>query len=365
MLPHIDLYDNKLSAPKPPYVPPRPYIPTGDNCPLSAKTTITFCGARIGSTGNITLLTSAPKRGKSAVCEALIASHLCPSADTFQMKTHNIDGKKILYIDGEQSKGDHWKSWRRVLVRSHIRHNYFPEQDKTPPKVFIHHEDQKYVNLFDYQCHSVLSNIQDRMLLIEESVKTGQVGILILDGFGDFIRDANRADEVTDFYSWLNALAQNHDLTVFGTLHLNPGSDKPRGHLGSEFMRRCEACLKLDIDPITAKRVLTTDWDFGMVRSDKMDNTVYFSWNDSEHMFTTCDSDGEFTGESESVKLQKLHNLREDLKFGVEYTYVELKKYIMQKIDCSERTAKSRIAEMLEHDILTKVGKNYQLYSEF
>ena len=344
---------------------PQAFTPAEDNCPLSAKTTITLCGSRIGSAGNVTLLVSAPKRGKSAICEALIASYVCPSADTFDLKTHNIDGKKIVYVDGEQSKGDNWKSWRRCLQRGKIRHHYFPETDDTPPKIRVHEEDKKYLNLFNYQCHSVLSSIEERMMLVENTVKKDDVGILILDGLGDFIRDANRADEVTDFYHWLNALAQNHEFTVFGTLHLNPGSDKPRGHLGSEFMRRCEACLNLDLDPVTGNRKLTTDWEYGMVRSDKADNSVFFRWDDEQKMFATCENTGEFTGESESDKLAKLKILAGNLELNKEYSHKDLKDSIMRISSVSEKTAKTRISELLEFDLINKEGKIYKLCTDF
>ncbi len=84
-------------------------------------------------------------------------------------------------------------------------------------------------------------------------------------------------------------MANEHGFTAILTIHSNPsqeGSNKARGHLGSELLRRSETVFKLEHDRTIDQRTLTTSFSLGKNQSADVAET-YFSWDDDKGMFTS------------------------------------------------------------------------------
>jgi hypothetical protein len=69
-----------------------------------------------------------------------------------------------------------------------------------------------------------------------------------LDGGADFVADVNDAAESNAFVATRHDLAIKHDCPIVGVVHFNPGSEKSRGHLGSQLERKAETNLALEKD---------------------------------------------------------------------------------------------------------------------
>jgi len=73
--------------------------------------------------------------------------------------------------------------------------------------------------------------------------KCGGIHLMVIDGIADFIKDVNDAEQSTAIVKYFEELAIKYQTPIIVIVHTNPGSDKERGHLGSQCQRKCESLL--------------------------------------------------------------------------------------------------------------------------
>lgn len=246
----------------------RLFLPTWDNKPPQQQTIIKTQGKRVLTTGNLLAIVSRPGAGKSSICEAIIASILNTKCDSlgFDVKLQ-APRDKVLYIDTERTPQDTWNSWERTYRRAGLKK---PDIDKR-------------VIFANFKAISV----NDRKKYVETIFKSNQdIGLILFDGAGDFIRDTNSLQESGEFIDWINTF--NFSISIVVSLHTNPNDSKPRGHIGSELCRRAESVFlvqKLD-DGI---REITTTFAYGKVRNDGDDISYHYKYSDENNMFISTD----------------------------------------------------------------------------
>lgn len=202
---------------------PRPLLMLGDSV--------------ISTPGNLTVLSAQVKAGKSAALGAMIAAAINPEADhalCLGFAGCNTEGRAVIHFDTEQSRFDHYLLVSRALRRAGL--------DEPPPCL------RSY-------CITDLGINERRAALTAEVARAGEVYAVFIDGIADLIRDPNDTEESFSFVAELHALAIENDCTIACVLHENPGSDKTRGHLGSQLERKAETPLRLE-----KKDEITTVW---------------------------------------------------------------------------------------------------------
>ena len=243
----------------------RVFYPNAYNKPPPTKTVISFEGSKFLTTGNLSSIISRAGTGKSSILEGIIASYLNPQCDGLGFKV-NLTGSrnKILLIDGERTQTDTWNSWERLMKRAGV------EITEVVPLIVA---NMKPIG------------IQKRIEYVTEIlVKNTDIGLIILDGGGDFIMDTNSISDTNDLKNWIYSF--NPQISVLVTIHTNPENNKPRGHTGSELLRISEGVVlarKID-DEI---REITTSFEHGKIRNDNDRNTHYYEWDIEEGMFVS------------------------------------------------------------------------------
>lgn len=285
---------------------------------------------RIGSRGNLSLLIAQPGTGKSAICEAIIANVLNKDCDTFGLQTKLDEGKVLLYVDTERSREDFWNSCARSLRRAKVT------TSNPPPHIRL-------------QLWSLLESVEQRVEMLVKHLYEEPIGILLLDGLGDFVRSVNDEAECNTFLSRILAIAKQREITIFTTIHDNPqmGNEKARGHLGSEAMRRAESVLKVQRDKDSTTRTLTTDFAFGKVRNASDSMASHFTWNNEAEMFLSCDKP-KGVGEANLRKLA-----RELFAETFSYPYSLLIKQMVEE-GLSDSNAKKRFKQMNSENLIVK-----------
>ncbi|MFZ1730413.1 MAG: AAA family ATPase [Bacteroidota bacterium] len=303
------------------------YFPTKDNRPSAVVPLVKMHGVQICSVGNMTIITALPGTGKSAVCEAIAASAINPSADCFGIDVPM--GTRVLYVDGERSINDHWWSADRARRRATLSdEEWLPEAVK-------------------FALFALMPSIEERRKELLRLIEIHNPQLLIIDGLGDFVRDANDAGDTADLIYTLTANAKSSNFGVITTIHPNPSGDrnKARGHLGSEAMRRAESVLLLERNT-DGSRTLHTNFSLGKNRNAADRIATSFSWSDEARMFTSCES----PKPTAMQKADKLSNLR--LLAAEPIAPSALMRKIMDQELCSESTAKRRIKEMKQADMI-------------
>lgn len=250
----------------------RIYVPNAFNKPPEAETVISFNGSRFLTTGNLSAIISRAGTGKSSICEAIMAKHLNPDCDglgfDIELKGYR---DKIIYIDGERTVYDTWNSWERMRNRAEID---------------LRTDDTRVI-----MANFKPISIQDRIKNVTELLqKNDNVGLIILDGGGDFVADINSITETTALKNWIYSF--NSSISVLTTIHSNPADDKPRGTVGSELWRTSEGIVLIRKIQGTEVREITTDFNYGKIRNDSDKLNHFYTWDSDRQMFVSTDYDG-------------------------------------------------------------------------
>jgi hypothetical protein len=294
-------------------------------------------GVVICTPGNLTAITAQAKVGKSALVSALTAAAMTPGgseADCLTAEGYNAGAKALLYIDTEQAPDDFWHAVNRAKRRAKL--------DTMPDW------------LLAYSVADLPAQIGRKAIAIamaDAAEAHDGIHSVIIDGVADLVLDVNDAEECNGIVAELHAQAIRYDCAIICVIHKNPGSDKTRGHLGSQIERKAETNLTLEKD-----NEVTVVWSSKQRRApiDKATGPR-FRWDDEMKMHVTA-SPAEVMP-ANVRKLIELHDMAIEAFAGsARLRYSDVVAAIVKCRDLSEPTAKRKVGDMRKHGIL-KVGE--------
>jgi hypothetical protein len=105
--------------------------------------------------------------------------------------------------------------------------------------------------------------------LFMESEYRNKLGIVSIDGYVDMLDNFNDLVESTEFTQSLMKYSTLSKAHITGVLHLNPGQDKARGHLGTILQQKCETVVIIkdegSFSSVTCQRGRGKKWNaFGI-----------------------------------------------------------------------------------------------------
>lgn len=187
----------------------------GENFPL-----------RFGTFGNISLIKGEEKSRKSFAKSLLIACSIGGNANKF---SDNIQGhfgtRWIIDIDTEQGEYDAWLNAKRI-----------PEMVGMIPENYIHIQLREYTKT---------ERMEYLRWLFEESDYRLNLGMVFMDGYVDFVKDFNDQSQSDEFTESLMRWSKKTNCHISGILHVNPGAEKGRGHLGTILQQKCETVVMI------------------------------------------------------------------------------------------------------------------------
>ena len=93
------------------------------------------------------------------------------------------------------------------------------------------------------------SSPSERLKLVEHAIEnTPNLGFVVIDGIKDLITSINDEAESTNMASKLLEWTERYNIHIVVILHENPGSDKARGHIGTELTNKAETVITVQID---------------------------------------------------------------------------------------------------------------------
>jgi len=163
------------------------------------------------------------KVGKTFLNTMLMASILNPCG--FGGFEPSKTGLKILFADTEQDHAD----TQAVMARVHRLNEWSTD---TNCERFVG------LNLREY-------SVEDRIRLIEQSLKDVRPDVLIVDGVVDLCLDFNSLEESHKLTTMLMQWASRCNCAIITALHVNKGNDELRGHLGAFLSQKGENVVKV------------------------------------------------------------------------------------------------------------------------
>jgi hypothetical protein len=227
----------------------------------------------IHTQANLGVIAAIVKGGKSACLQSYQSAAIVGTEsdrDTLGIVSSNPNGFALLHFDTEQAPADHHQQMQRVLRRAGV--------ERAP----------EWLLSF---CLSEIPSVEERRDLLRYAVEEakrrfGGVHSTLIDGTADLVNDVNDQKECNPFVAELHAMAIRYAMPVINVIHLNPGSDKTRGHLGSQLERKSETNLRLE-----KEGEITTVWSDRQRRAPILKTAgLSFRWDAAAEMHVSCGS---------------------------------------------------------------------------
>lgn len=200
-----------------------------------------YNGIGFSPLGGIHAITGQQKNGKTFVLAQLMAAALGSNTDRvdeylpgLKIRESTIEymghEPRVLYCDTEMERLNSAKVLRRV-------HWLCGLDMKTPSDRFAVLWLREVPKTEKETCN------HERWRLIKSAIDVWHPDIVFVDGIRDLVNDFNSIEESSALINEMMSLASQHEICIWGVLHLNPrpGKDddsKMRGHLGTEFANK-------------------------------------------------------------------------------------------------------------------------------
>ena len=181
----------------------------------------------LGTLGNFSMVKGKAKSKKSFFINMAISAAV--SKGLIQNKIRSPlkdDFNQVLYFDTEQSEWHVQKAVKRICSQIGVG---IPS------------------NLNTYNLRKLSPS--ERLKLIEYAIEnTPNLGFVVIDGIRDLVTSINDEAEASNIASKLLKWTEEYNIHIVVVLHENPGSDKARGHIGTELMNKAETVIALQVD---------------------------------------------------------------------------------------------------------------------
>jgi len=186
----------------------------------------------LGTHGNFSLVKGKAKSKKSFFINMAIAAAVGKGLLQNKLRSLLKDNfNKVLYFDTEQSKYHVQKAVKRICTQIGVG---IPSP----------------LNTYGLR----KSSPSERLKLVEYAIEnTPNLGFVVIDGIRDLITSINDEAEASNIASNLLKWTEEYNIHIVVVLHENPGSDKARGHIGTELMNKAETVIALQVDKYDEK----------------------------------------------------------------------------------------------------------------
>ena len=251
----------------------------------------------IGTYGNFSFIAAPPKHKKTFLVSLLSAAYLGGEAERFagNIKGHR-DGKCILHFDTEQGRFHAQRVFRRPLDMSGLSNECY----RTYGLRKLSHKER--LNAIDYAIRT-----------------SDNLGLVIIDGIADLVSDVNNIDESNEVVQRLMKWTDVYNIHIITVIHMNWGSTKPTGHLGSALQKKCETEIHLEkseLDPSIIEVKCKSS------RGRSFDNFNFFVNSHSLPEISDCDmevidyiggSKNRHTNKSNTTSVSKSYQTRQNI----------------------------------------------------
>ncbi len=167
------------------------------------------------------------------ICSLLIRSNYC-TTDFCGLTKEEFKEFSVAYVDTERNTTEQFPLAIQQVRKLAGRDQYQP-YDHLIPFSLIHY------------------NRTERLPAIKEFIEQlmhqcVRHKFVLLDVVTDCIKDFNNSSESLELFDFLNQLINDHDITLLLIIHENPGTDKARGHIGTEAANKASTIMQIGFE---------------------------------------------------------------------------------------------------------------------
>lgn len=181
-------------------------------------------GIGLAPRGDIHVVKAPQKNGKTFLLTLMMGAML--RGEYLGLKCE-IENPRLLFIDTEQHPRNTQLVYRRICRIAGIDGH-------------ASHEQIRVLHMRGAQVDEIRHALLQEIVLYKPDV-------VYLDGLVDCVIDPNDQAESKAYITELSGIALRHDCSIWSVLHVNPGTEKMRGHLGTIMAQKVSdvlQCLK-------------------------------------------------------------------------------------------------------------------------
>jgi hypothetical protein len=318
--------------------------------PLSV---LKIAGETIAVNGDIFTISGASKSGKSAVAGMAISGAISDDGViNYGLENMSVSPNQkqfaVIHFDTEQARHKHKYNVQSILRRA--------ELSKCPDYYLSYNIRQ--LDLKDYA--DVTSGICDAA-----AKQFGGIHSIWIDGGADYFSDVNNLEQSYAIIKYFESIAIQHDTAVFFIVHTNPGSDKERGHFGSQAQRKSGGILLVKTE---GERSIVESKLLRYAGTQDVPQMIFvYDKEKGFHVGSGIKSVSAIEEEKNKRTLSRIEALVKVVFDGqASHNYTSALGAIMKKGFCAERTAKNNFKIMNLHEmILQGTDKKWRLNHEY
>lgn len=295
-------------------------------------------------------------QGQSGVHKSGIAQSICAcliQSDTIQHPllgfelSPTVSDVGVLYIDTERNLSDQLPYAMQKIV---IQAGY------------------SIVNIpSNFNCISLLKTPRKQRLELANTLLnyyTKQMNshlVVVLDVSTDFLSDFNNVSDSMNLSDMMNQMINEHNVTFICVIHENPGSEKARGHYGTEISNKATTIMQVSECKYNMRPDPTYELKFLKNRNTKRLPSMFFEFNEESRNLVQLDKEiVKAIIDSKNIKahVEQVQKVMEQVFASVEeISRQDLLQKMSVNLNIGERTAIDRLKEFVNSAItITKEG---------
>lgn len=262
------------------------------------------------------------------ICSALIKKPGCNEELLGFKRTNSSTFHKVIYVDTERNILDQFP----LAIQSILKKGGYQIDEN--PLCFA------YVSLLEFERAKRFDVLEE--YIKNEKSKSETSLFIVLDVITDCLQDFNKVEDSLKLIDFMNKTINEYDVTFLCLIHENPGSEKARGHVGTELMNKSSTFLKIGFKDNT--QVIEVAWK--KLRSAQKPLPFYMTFITGEGLKLVSPEDIQLS-KANSIQKGKIQDVVEVLEsVFYEKDFIlknELEKVFKDQLDISPRTASERI----------------------
>lgn len=185
-----------------------------------------YQGVGFSPLGDIQVVRGMEGNGKSMLLTILMATVLSGECGGL---TCDLKDTRVLYVDTEQNMAS------TLFVQRRVHHlcGWRGKEANARFRVMMLRE---------------VEDLQDRNSYLWQAIDDFKPTVVFIDGVADLVSDINKFDECMMMVRKLMAEASRRFISIWSVLHVNYGTQKMRGHLGTEIAHKVSDVLSCQKD---------------------------------------------------------------------------------------------------------------------
>jgi len=191
--------------------------------------------------------------------------------------------------------------------------------------------------------------------------------VVILDVSTDFIEDFNSVNDTMKLSDLMNNLINHHKVTFICVIHENPGSEKARGHYGTEMLNKATTIIQVSEEKHRVNDKQVYQLRYLKNRNTKRLPSIYFDYDESTKSLVELDEDSlKALKDSHKMKAnnaEMTEALEVIFQTNEKITRQQLLVELQNALDIKERSAIDRLCEFYENKNTVQINERSYVLS--